>query len=281
MFALFNSQQRAKNFRPIGQDDLYELDFPNVIQSGSARQPQGRTSSSPLEQTGNSRIDCVYLSFASIPNNFDEVHCNLIVSEPSVPVTVTLALAGYFSFKDFATYLAAQLNASALTGAYTVTFAGAPYAQYTITSTVPFSLNLTRPAKDRAPLEDPSVHLGLERIVTSSTPSGGVNVIASTKPVILNVNRVIMASFTGLEEGQCSGGFGVRFTFAIQVAEDKDQIITHTGRRYTQFVEVSDDYFQGRASFKVSLTRADGGTLYNLADYDIMVQFARATDLIN
>lgn len=276
MFALFNSQQRAKNFRPIGQDDLYELDFPNVIQSGSARQPQGRTSSSPLEQTGNSRIDCVYLSFASIPNNFDEVHCNLIVSEPSVPVTVTLALAGYFSFKDFATYLAAQLNASALTGAYTVTFAGAPYAQYTITSTVPFSLNLTRPAKDRAPLEDPSVHLGLERIVTPVGLS-----ITSTKPVILNVNRVIMASFTGLEEGQCSGGFGVRFTFAIQVAEDKDQTITHTGRRYTQFVEVSDDYFQGRASFKVSLTRADGGTLYNLADYDIMVQFARATDLIN
>ena len=273
MFAVFNSQQRSKSFRPIGQNDTYQLDAPNVIQSGANRQGDVEN-----------KIDCAYLSFASIPNNFDEVHCNLIVTEVplvGLPITVSIPLAGYFAFTRFATYLADALNASALTGVYTVVFAPAPYAQYTISSTVPFSFNLTRPLNDPVPLEDVSVHLGLERVVVSSTPSGGANVITSTKPVILNVNRVIMASFQGLEEGQCCGGFGVRFTFAIQVSADKDAVITHTGRRYTQIADVGEDFFQSRAGFVLNLTRADGGPLYNLADYDIMVQFAKSTPFIN
>ena len=270
MFAIFNSQQRSRSFRPIGQNDTYQLDAPNVIQAGANR--RGAV---------ENQIDCAYLSFASIPNNFDEVHCNLIVTEPSGPLTMTIPLAGYFSFTRFATYLADALNASALTGVFTVVFAPAPYAQYTISSTVPFSFDLTRPFNDPVPLEDVSVHLGLERIVTMSTPSGGVNTITSTKPVILNVNRVIMASFTGLEEGQCCGGFGVRFTFAIQVSADKDAVITHTGRRYTQIADVGEDFFQSRAGFVLNLTRADGGPLYNLADYDIMVQFAKSSPFVN
>jgi len=265
MFAVFNSQQRAKSFRPIGQNDTYQLDAPNVIQSGANRQGDVEN-----------KIDCAYLSFASIPNNFDEVHCNLIVTEPSVPITVTIPLAGYFSFTRFATYLADALNASALTGVYSVVFAPAPYAQYTISSTVPFSFNLTRPLNDPVPLEDVSVHLGLERIVTPAALS-----ITSTKPVILNVNRVIMASFQGLEEGQCCGGFGVRFTFAIQVSADKDAVITHTGRRYTQIADVGEDFFQSRAGFVLNLTRADGGPLYGLADYAIMIQFAKSSPFIN